>query len=357
MKNTKIILFIFLIGVSIVLFSLTEPAKATKEKVHPDYTPMYEKLLNKISDNYKLVKADEKLLSDTPNLSKEQILDIKRRINLANTNISLLNQQVHNIKEQSNEAYQLDPKTQKKFNDAILKIKTDYFGKYGVHQLFEDVKERKIIVYVDVGIFNNSNYPTTMADLFGEISNSIDNVNIVVVKAAYTLDFSYPTYVMPLNKQVENNINQLYCINKNHILVIRPNMNYSCITVQSNEIVQWTPATFGFNGEKRFRNIVPLQADEEGNLVSYWGTNGFISDWYYSKTNSIHFNINTIDDGSITLSIKPQSFDKNYSDLIVLDNLEEISHTQTIQNGTITISFDFTHPNPVIEMVIPSYSP
>lgn len=160
-------------------------------------------------------------------------------------------------------------------------------------------------------------------------------------------------YAASLYKQIQNQAEGqiFYCNNPNHLLVLRNNLNLACVYPETAIKKSWHPVVLDNNGNVTVSDSANVRAHEKDHLISYTVTEGLLSDiWYHSGWNTLWLEVRSQGSGGVEMSIPKQFFEQG-DFFIVLENGEEVVFTSLQEEHNHLLQFNFTHPDPVIEVV------
>ena len=163
-------------------------------------------------------------------------------------------------------------------------------------------------------------------------------------------------YATSLYKQIQNRTEGqiLYCNNPDHLLVLRDNLKLACVYPETAIKKSWHPVMFNDNGNVTVSDSVNVRAHEKDHRISYTVTEGLLNDMRYEPDwDTLWLEIHSRGSGGAELSVPKQFFEQG-DFFIVLENGKEVSFTSLQDEHSHLLQFNFTHPDPIIEVVLAS---
>ena len=160
-------------------------------------------------------------------------------------------------------------------------------------------------------------------------------------------------YAASLYKQIQNLTEGqiLYCNNPDHLLVLRDNLKFACVYPETAIKKSWHPVILDDNGNVTISDSVNVRAYEKDYRISYTVTEGLLNDMQYDPDwDTLWLEIHSRGSGGAELSVPKQLFGQG-DFFMVLENGEEVSFTSLQDERNHLLQFNFTHPDPVIELV------
>lgn len=160
-------------------------------------------------------------------------------------------------------------------------------------------------------------------------------------------------YAASLYKQIQNRTEGqiLYCNDPDHLLVLRANLKLACVYPETAVKKSWHPVVFDDKGNVTVSDSVNVRAHEKDYRISYTVTEGLLNDmWYHYDGGTLLLEIHSKGNGGVELSIPKQLFWQGDS-FIVLENGEEVVFTSLQDERNYLLQVNFTHPDPVIEVL------
>jgi len=160
-------------------------------------------------------------------------------------------------------------------------------------------------------------------------------------------------YAVSLYKQVQNRTEGqiLYCNNPDHLLVLRASLKFACVYPETAIKKSWHPAVFNDNGNVTVSGSVTVWAHEKDHRISYAVIEGLLNGMrYHPDWNALWLEIHSQSRGGMELSIPKQFFEQG-DFFIVLENDEEVAFASLQDEHSYLLQFNFTHPDPVIEVI------
>lgn len=186
-------------------------------------------------------------------------------------------------------------------------------------------------------------------------------VSFVVIASLLTGSFVFlaaDAYAVSLYKQIQNRTEGqiLYCNNPDHLLVMRTSLKLACVYPETAIKKSWHPVALNDNGNVTVSDSVNVRAHEKDYRITYTVTEGLLNYmWYYPDWNTLWLGIHSQGSGGMELSVPKQLFGQD-GFFIVLVNGEEVAHANLQEEHNHLLQFNFTHPDPAIE-VIRAYIP
>ena len=160
-------------------------------------------------------------------------------------------------------------------------------------------------------------------------------------------------YAMSLYKQIQNRTEGqiLYCNNLDHLLVLRDSLKLACVYPETAIKKSWHPVVFDGNGNVTVSDSANVRAHERDHRIFYTVTEGLLNYmWYHFDGDTLGLEIHSQGSGGMELSVPKQLFWQG-DFFMVLENGEEVGFTSLQDEHNYLLQFNFTHPDPVIEVL------
>ena len=141
-----------------------------------------------------------------------------------------------------------------------------------------------------------------------------------------------------------------YCNNSGHLLVLRASLKFACVYPETAIKMSWHPAVFDDNGNVTVSDSVIVRTREQDHRISYTVIEGLLNDMrYHPDWNTLWLEIRSQSRGGMELSVPKQLFEQG-DFFMVLENNDEVVFTSLQDEHNYLLQFNFTRPDPVIEV-------